>query len=505
MGIKDTDFPAATTPLAGTETVVVIQSGVNKKVQISNVLNAGVANGLAQLDSGGHVPAAQLPNTDSVAEGTTHLYYTDARAQKAVNGLSTGLISGGILAINAGNNAHFDVPVLVAYFADYTNPSAPTGTYFNYAGSSNNTVTALATQLVTYVGIDKNGTLYQQAAPYTASQRRTIVPLGSLIHSNHTNINAINTILETATFIGNQLYDLMDAVGPLNISGNVISANDGNLFLNLSSGSLFRYGSNYANDQLNPHTVSLTGGSTITFRYRTQLGVETADTTSVIPGQYDNAGTLTAVPATNYTIQHVNVFQSGLVRIQYGQTLYTSLANAQSAIGAENFVVEQNIAQNGVLRCYMIVRGNATNLSSTTQALFYEVTKFGAAAGGAGTGLNAALIVSALGYTPASTTKTLNVHNASYTLVASDVDQVLISNDGNSHTYTINSNIFAAGQYVYIGNYGTNPLTIAAGAGITLQLTGTATTGNRTVGAYGFATLKFLSPTVCFVDGPAVT
>lgn len=505
MGIKDSAFPSATTPLAGTETLVVLQGGVNKKVAVSDFLEAGQPNGLAQLDGTGHVPSGQLPNTDSISEGTTHLYYTDARAQKAVNGLSTGLISGGVLAINAGNNAHFDIPTLVAYFADYTTPSAPTGTYFNYAGSSNNTVTAIATQLVTYVGIDKTGTIYQQGSPFSATQRRTVVPLGSLIHSNHTNINAINTILETATFIGNQLYDLMDALGPMNISGNVFSANDGNLALNLTSGTLFRYGSNYANDPLNPHTVSLAGGNTITFRYRTQLGVESADTTSIIPTSYDNAGTLTTVPGGSFTIQHISIFQSGLVRIQYGQTLYASLANAQSAIGAETFVVEQNIAQNGVLRCYLIVKGSATALNNTTQALFYEVSKFGAAVGGAGTGLNAALIVSALGYTPASTTKTLNTHNANYSLVATDVDQVLISNDGNSHSYTINSNIFSAGQYVYIGNYGTNPLTIVAGTGITLQLTGTATTGNRTVGAYGFATLKFLSPTVCFVDGPAVT
>lgn len=43
----------------------------------------GQASGVAGLDTGGKVPATQMPSADAIAEGTTNRYYTDARALAA--------------------------------------------------------------------------------------------------------------------------------------------------------------------------------------------------------------------------------------------------------------------------------------------------------------------------------------------------------------------------------------------------------------------------------------
>ena len=57
------------------------QNALNLKVNTSVV---GVNSGVASLDSGGKVPASQMPSTDSVAEGSTNKYFTEGRAQDAL-------------------------------------------------------------------------------------------------------------------------------------------------------------------------------------------------------------------------------------------------------------------------------------------------------------------------------------------------------------------------------------------------------------------------------------
>jgi hypothetical protein len=80
--------------------------------------SVGAANGIAQLDSSGKVPVGQLPTstTDTVTEGSTNLYFTNARARAAISvagGLSynasTGVITGPTLATVATSGAYGDL------------------------------------------------------------------------------------------------------------------------------------------------------------------------------------------------------------------------------------------------------------------------------------------------------------------------------------------------------------------------------------------------------------
>ena len=69
---------------------------------------------------------------------------------------------------------------------------------------------------------------------------------------------------------------------------------------------------------------------------------------------------------------------------------------------------------------------------------------------------------------------------------------------------TINNSVFAAGDVVVV-YAGAASRTITAGTISTMRLDGTATTGSRTVAAYGMASIFFVSATECVVSGGSVT
>jgi hypothetical protein len=138
-------------------------------------------------------------------------------------------------------------------------------------------------------------------------------------------------------------------------------------------------GSNFQANNLDPHVVSQSSQTALTFRYRLSNGTEGADTTNINPNQYESSpGVLTNIPilGNQWHVQRISLFQSGQTRIQYGQQLYASAQAAINGITTDAFNTEQNIAENGILRCYLIInRGLLGLLGSAT---FAPVSKFGA-------------------------------------------------------------------------------------------------------------------------------
>lgn len=349
--------------------------------------------------TGGGVSGTAIGNAVTINVPGINAFVQAALNAKASD--STSLFSGGVLSINAGNNATIDISAGSAQFMDYTNPTNPTSQIVSFGPFTAVVMANILTQIVTYVGLQSNGTLVQQPTPFTPTQRRTIVQLGLAAHTNHVIVNAVNQITTPNRAFLNQMQDFIDAVGPLNLSGNLISTNGANLLLNKSAGMIFKYGCNFNVDPSNPHIINLASATGFTFRYRQANGTEGADRTTVVPNLYDNAGVLTSVTGGNFTIQHVYIFQSGLIRIQYGQETYGSLAAALDAISYENFIVDSNIASNAVALGLLVVRGNATDLTNTAQARLIMVSKFGATTANGTSSLTASDIAIILGYTPA--------------------------------------------------------------------------------------------------------
>lgn len=304
------------------------------------------------------------------------------------NELGNGIKSGGTLSINT-NNTKFNISATKGIIIDNTNPVSPILTSINYAGQTGITVENLATANASYIALDSSGNIIQQTTEFTPIQRRSLLILGVVVHSNRTFVNAVNNLPDVALSPTSQLNDFFDSLKNFNISGNIISANGANLNINKSLGYIFKRGVNFNISNLNPHKIQLNASEAPnTIRYRLQDGTEYADTAVIDPNYYDLNGVRTPVSPNKFTIQRIALFPSNLIRIQYGQNLYNSKSDAIQAISTESFVEEDNIAENGLLRSLLVVKQGTTDLTNMTNAQFFEADKFGStkfSAGGTGT------------------------------------------------------------------------------------------------------------------------
>jgi len=362
----------------------------------------GIKNTASQLDDNALFITVQ--NSDGVQGKSTSsvwakkIYVDNADVKKAF--LSTGLIKNGLVQANA-DPTKFNITAGIGIISNFDDPENPTSTIVNFPAFTGITPTYLTTSNITYIAINSSATIVQQATPFTNIQRRDLIALGAVIHSNLTTINLINNISAPTNAGTNQLHDLMEAIGALNVDGNKITANGANLSINKTAGDIFKLGVNFANDWKNPHKLNISAQTPVTFRYRTQNGTEGSNVTALNPALYDVANVLTSVPSNKFSIQTVTLFQTGAIRVQYGQATYATLSEAESAINTRTYNVEPNIAANGITRAYIILKNTATSLQNASDTKIVEAGKFGNV-GGSGGAITLDAIVAALGYTPAN-------------------------------------------------------------------------------------------------------
>jgi hypothetical protein len=315
---------------------------------------------------------------------------TDEQFQLFGNQSSTGLIEYGGLSANTLDNTKFDVGPMKGWIVDNTtNPESPVVTYIDYSGSTGSnpsgvTLTYLATNPVTYIGLsgDTTGDIVQSTTPFDASDHRDSLQLGVVIHSDNTQVNVTNNLPGMGIDPTSQFYDLIHALGYFNLDlageqGNIYSYNGSNLNIDKTGGDIFAHGSNYTNDPKNPHIKTLSSGDTLTFRYRISDSTEWANTTEINPNIYETGGSTAATPTNKFTAQRINMFPSGISRLQYGQNVYDSIDDAEGALSTESFIVEGNIKDNALLRGFVITKEGATDLSDPTQGKFVIANHFG--------------------------------------------------------------------------------------------------------------------------------
>lgn len=99
---------------------------------------------------------------------------------------------------------------------------------------------------------------------------------------------------------------------------------------------------------------------------------------------------------------------------------------------------------------------------------------------------------------------TVESKTSSYTLASSDNGQIISITTGG---VTAPASVLSAGQVVTIYNNSASSQTITQGSGLTLQWAGqsSSTTGNRTLGLYGVATILYISSTNAIITGAGLT
>jgi hypothetical protein len=252
-----------------------------------------------------------------------------------------------------------------------------------YSGGTNLPVSGLTSSFDTYLLVNSGGTLYQTNTYPTPQERRQNIFLGRVVHPNKTTILNVEQSVDYDVSPLSSLRDLWVPIKIIN-EGVVPSPNGATLTFKTSSGTFWGNGIGFPTDELNPNAITVPGYLPASFYYTTQTGgTFTVTTTTVDTTKYDVNGVAVNVPGSgNYTTQRIYMSQSGVIRLQYGQSFYSTLAKAIAAIPSETFVVNPDNSIDCILIGLLTVKDGTGDLSNTDDAVFTFVSKFGEILGG---------------------------------------------------------------------------------------------------------------------------
>lgn len=148
----------------------------------------------------------------------------------------------------------------------------------------------------------------------------------------------------------------------------------------------FRIGTGYVageainwGDTTNVNRRPLPAQNPCQYRRIYPTSVSTATQTNIVPNQYWDGAALAAVGNGEFTVQRFFIGALGLIGVQVGEAKYASLSAASAAVWQAPFT-DVLTTSDAVEVGRLVIRGNATNLSDSTQAIYYPI---GSGSGGA--------------------------------------------------------------------------------------------------------------------------
>ena len=346
-----------------------------------------------------------------VSGSTNDLYFSQnssgynnvTRLRWIEGNLYTGLLHGGFITsqsstvyqISSGSG------VIVNLNASIPNDPFPTITYLQWLNLSASIAPLSASFDQSFIAItasNGNAIITAQGIPYTNGQYNTNIPIGIVLHQNHSTINAVQTFPSVGYGWKQRSYDFFKAFGPLKISGYTLTPSGSSTgSLVLSGGTAWVDGRNYTIDPNEPSYIVEASGITTSkiYRYHQSGSTWVYDTNAGVgypiidPANYSNNGVLTPVGTNDWSIQRVFYFPNSATKafyIYYGNATYSSKDNAIAGILTETFSEAPNTTANAIFVGYMILRYNA----NFTTAASYEFRAGGlfrsSGAGGGGGG-----------------------------------------------------------------------------------------------------------------------
>lgn len=379
-GVLAANIPARVFPL-NSNALATIYTDATGAVQAANPVITDINGTVAFFAQEGEYWIHIDAETFRVSVGSPDVDLFEANATD----MSTGIISGGDISVNGLNPAAVDISALTGYVIDeVTDPANPTVTRVTAPAQTVALTDVVST--TTWWLMSSAGAVLQQATKPTNTQRRTHMVLGVTAQAGGV-IFVDQSLPVILAQPANQLADLMDALGAFSMTGNVVTPN-ANLTFAQGAGTMFaRAFNHYAGPTLtrDPHTSTTQAQNPAQFRYITSTGTVFGPlVTNVDVANYDVGGVVTPVGggAGSSTIHRLWLFATNAaanqLAIQYGQVVYSSLANALDAIGQTGHVVNPLIVGNGALLAHIVVTRTAINLSDPAQARIVVAGKFAA-------------------------------------------------------------------------------------------------------------------------------
>lgn len=368
-------------PVTGTGGALLIANNLS---DLSNVATARANLGLgnAAVRNIGTVAGTAAAGDDARFTTATYQGMSMPIGEALSVSISTGVIYGGEMSINA-DPSKVDITAVLGYIVDYhTDPTNPTFTRISLPAQIGVPMDAgsLARQN-TYWMIDSTGTVIQTGTSPSRATRRSNLVIGATAQFGGS-IALLTSVNDQLPQGQQQLMDLTRSLGSFLISGCTLSPN-ANLTYQMASGEVFATAVNETVDLADPHVVSTPAANPRDHRYLTRANpVPGALTTLVDPGNYDVADVVTPIPGSSNraTIQRLYYFPStNTVAIQYGQNFYASLDLAVLALGSDPYVANPVLIDansQGILLGALAVTKGCTDLSNTATARFFTFGKF---------------------------------------------------------------------------------------------------------------------------------
>jgi hypothetical protein len=345
-----------------------------------------------------------------VSGSTNDLYFSQngvgynnvTRLRWLESNLYTGLLHGGLITTQSSTVYQIasGSGMIVNLNASTANDPYPTVQFLQWPNLSSSIAPLSASFDQTFVAINSSATITTQSIPFNDGQFNTSIPIGLVLHQNHSTINGVKTSPTVAYGWKQRSSDFIRAFGPLKISGYaVLPSGSATGSLTVGSGTAFVDGANYAVDPNNP-SYAVDNGTTVSkiFRYyqsgsnwvyntNNGAGYQSLDPVYYNPG---GLGVLATVGASNYSLQRVFWYPNSVTKaitVYYGNERYGTLALAQAGLASEAFNEAPNTTANAVyLGAFAIKGGTNTTLQNSAHFTWIPAGLFRGSGGGGGSG-----------------------------------------------------------------------------------------------------------------------
>lgn len=411
VGLAYIDIPIAAEGIAISSGIL---SGLNLTsynvgdiLYLSDTIAGGYVNSTSTLQYSSRTNQIGYVTNNSSTLGTIQVQIVNEDTNLSLTDIQRNILEGNVistgtyefLGLTVSGPTTFNIESMKGWIVNNTGTYSATHPTVNnviFPGATGVSALNITSSDNTYVLIGPSANVITQNTFPTPQQRRENIYLGKVIHSNRVSIQNINNTVDYDVSPVSMVRDIWTPLKLIN-DGVSVSANGVNLSINISSGYLWGNGINWVNNQLNPNQITFTSQTLTTFQYRTSIGATATGATAGTflnrttllvdkwessPGVLSNVGT----PNAQSTNIRVYAFPTGLIRLQFGQHVYSNLTSAAASVNSEDFDVYANNYNNGILIGVISVVRNASDLSNSSQALFTAVSKFGEVVGGAAGG-----------------------------------------------------------------------------------------------------------------------
>jgi len=295
--------------------------------------------------------------------------------------LYTGLLNGGLITTSSSTvyNISSGSGIIVNLNASLNDNPYPTIQYLNWNNLSQSIAPLSASYDQAFVGIQSNGTIFQQGTPFSDGQFDTLINIGVVLFQNNSTINGVKTQPSVAYGFEQAQNTFNRAFGPLKLSGYTVAVSGSSTgSIVVGSGTAYSPGSNYAVDPNNPYYSTDPGTNTSKFFRYYQSGSGANPFVyltnagngypNLDPVNYNNNGTLTTVGAGNYSIQRLFWYPNSVTKAvvaYYGNAIYGTMSEGIANLNIEPFTEAPNTAANAIyLGAYVIKGGTNTTLQN---------------------------------------------------------------------------------------------------------------------------------------------